>query len=59
MVSDCAFLVPRGSSDNSPSGSLSGQYWEGDGQMGIGDFNDAENIFFGEYGWSPGFQRGD
>ena len=52
-----AFLVPRGSSDQFTQWVLSGQYWEGDGQMGIGDFNDAENIFFGEYGWSPGFQR--
>ena len=52
-----AFLVPRGSSDQFTQWILSGQYWEGDGQMGIGDFNDAENIFFGEYGWSPGFHR--
>ena len=52
-----AFLVPRGSSDQFTQWVLSGQYWEGDGQMGIGDFNDAENIFFGEYGWSPGFHR--
>ena len=52
-----AFLVPRGSSDQFTQWVLSGQYWEGDGQMGIGDFDDAEGIFFGEYGWSPGFQR--
>ena len=51
------FLVARGSTDNFTEWVLSGQYWEGDGQMGIGDFNDAENIFFGEYGWSPAFQR--
>ena len=52
-----AFLVPRGSSDQFTQWVLSGQYWEGDGQMGISDFDDAEGIFFGEYGWSPGFQR--
>ena len=52
-----AFLVPEGSSDQFTRWVLSGQYWEGDGQMGISDFDDADGIFFGEYGWSPGFQR--
>ena len=52
-----AFLVPKGSSDQFTQWVLSGQYWEGDGQMGISDLDDADGIFFGEYGWSPGFQR--
>ncbi len=52
-----AFLVQEGSSDQFTEWVLSGQYWEGEGQMGSGDFDDADGIFFGEYGWSPGFQR--
>ena len=55
---DCGFPGRQGDPlTNFTQWVLSGQYWEGDGQMGIGDFNDAENIFFGEYGWSRGFQR--